>query len=160
MQSWYEQHRQRWDDLDADVARVLEAYRLEGPGLEPAFRPYQAGELGHAAPSVRFLCPRGHLIDDVGVERSWDGVSERERWTVHVRRTRRYREEIDSVRGLHVQAPWMDAPTVQSESIGLRNRARCRNPKCRYDGRVKLEDLLKLYVAAVQTGTRDVRLKD
>ncbi len=160
VQSWFDNHMSRWDALDAEMTELMQPFQLEGPGLEPAFRSYTTPGLEFAPPAVRFLCPSGHLVDDVVVQRAWDGESDRERWTFRVRRTRRFREPEDLERGLHVQAPGLDQPRMPSEEVGLRNRARCRNNKCRYDGRVKLEDLLKLYALAVKTGTRDVRLPD
>ncbi len=160
VQSWWENHLARWDDLDDEVTRVLEPYRLHGPGFEPAFGPYTTPALGFAAPRLRLLCPRGHLVDDVVVVREWDGDSsdERERW--RIKSALKWSEAQYSLgMGLRIAAPLQDKPMGPWDSIGLRNRARCRNPKCKYDGRPKLEDLLRLYCLAVRTGVREVPLE-
>ncbi len=160
IQSWWENHHDRWDDLAAEITRTLEPYLLHGPGFEPAFGPYTTPALGFAAPRVRLLCPRGHLVDDVVVVLEWDGDSsdQRERWRLRSAlklSEAQYQEGL----GLRVAAPLHEQPQGPWDVVGLRNRARCRNPKCKYDGRPKLEYLLKLYCLAVRTGTRQVPIE-
>lgn len=161
--SWWDQHQARVNALHVDMDRLMEPYRLHGPCLEPflARRPSESPDsLGHDAPRVRFVCPSGHLVDDVRAHRSWDGDSEddQERWQLRSCLKWNESQSADG-RGIHAAAPWQtrDQPTV---GVALRNRARCRNTRCRYDGEKTLEDLLKLYAAAVKMGLRQVQFKD
>ncbi len=160
-QSWWEQHQHRVDSLHVDMDRLMEPYVLHGPCLEPFLARGPADPpdlLGHASPRVRFVCPSGHLVDDVRAERAWDSESEDnpERW--QLRSCLKWNEaQYADGRGLQVAAPWQ---TQSIQGVALRSRARCRKTQCRYDGTKSLEDLLKLYAAAVSTGLRQVQFRD
>ncbi len=147
VQSWWENHRARWLDLQNKLDEVL---------LNPVSGLSRPRRDDFVGPPVRLLCPRGHMVDDVQAVCWWDGEGRPEdswrlrsilRATVH-----------DRDKGLTIAAPLKDRPRGQWEEVGLRNHARCRNRRCKYDGRHKLEDLLRLYAVAVATGQRQVPL--
>jgi hypothetical protein len=160
--SWWEEHQRRVDELSSVMDQVMEPFALHGPSLPPFLaRPnHEPNELGWAAPHVRFLCPRGHLVDDVRADKFYDDddvLGFTKRW--NLRSALKWNEaQYRDGRGLHAAAPWHEVNNRQG--MTLRNRARCRNVKCRYDGEKTLEELLKLYAAAVAAGVREVQFRD
>jgi hypothetical protein len=157
---WWERRQARLDGLEADLDRILEPYAVQGPALEPflARQEHEPNELGWAAPRVRLLCPRGHLVDDVYADKIYDGeVFFEKRWNLRSALRFNERQHSDG-RGLHAAAPWADVN--QPHRLELRTRARCRNARCAYDGAKMLDELLKLYAGAVVAGARQVQFRD